>query len=227
MKMSYEATESKFVATEEKGEVSSLLIRPDHARWLLVLGHGASTDMRHTTLQTIAERLADVGIATFRYNFPYSEQGGGRNSNAVCQETVRSAVAAAHTVASDLSILVGGHSFSGRMSSMAVAEASLKHTRGLVFFAFPLHPSGKPSTERAAHLKDVTIPMLFLSGTRDKLAELALLQPICEEITDKATLHLLDTADHGFKILKRSRNTDEDVFAEMARVINEWVSTLD
>ncbi len=223
--MSYEVVESKFVATEEQGEVSSLLTRPDNAQWLLVLGHGASTNMRHATLQTIAERLADVGIATFRYNFPYSERGGGRNSNAVCQETVRSAVTAAHTVASDLSILVGGHSFSGRMSSMAAAEAPLEGVRGLVFFAFPLHPSGKPSTERAAHLSDVTIPMLFLSGTRDKLGELDLLQPTCDQI-DKATLHLLDTADHGFKILKRSRNTDEDVFVEMARAINEWVSGL-
>ena len=227
MKMSYEVVESKFVATEEQGEVSSLLIQPDGAQWLLVLGHGASTNMQHTTLQTIAERLADVGIATFRYNFPYSERGGGRNSNAVCQETVRSAVTAAHTAASDLSILVGGHSFSGRMSSMAAAEAPLEGVRGLVFFAFPLHPSGKPATERAAHLNDVTIPMLFLSGTRDKLGELDLLQPTCEQISDKATLHLLDTADHGFKILKRSRKTDEDVFVEMARVINEWVSGLD
>ncbi len=227
MKMNYEVVESKFVATEEKGEVSSLLIRPDGAQCLLVLGHGASTDMRHTTLQTIAERLAEVGIATFRYNFPYAEHGAGRNANAVCQETVRSAVAGAYTVASDLSILVGGHSFSGRMSSMAAAEAPLEHVRGLVFFAFPLHPSGKPSTERAAHLSDVTIPMLFLSGTRDKLAVLDVLQPTCEQIGDKATLHLLDTADHGFKVLKRSRKTDEDVFVEMARVINEWVSALD
>ena len=225
--MSYEVIESKFVATEEKGEVSSLLIRPDDAQWLLVLGHGASTNMQHATLQTIAERLADVGIATFRYNFPYSEQGGGRNSNAVCQETVRSAASAAQTAASDLSILVGGHSFSGRMSSMAAAEAPIEHVRGLVFFAFPLHPSGKPSTERADHLSDVTIPMLFLSGTRDKLGELDLLQSTCEGVADKATLHLLDTADHGFKTLKRSRNTDEDVFVEMARVINEWVSGLD
>ena len=110
---------------------------------------------------------------------------------------------------------------------MAAAEAPLEHVRGLVFFAFPLHPSGKPSTERADHLSDVTIPMLFLSGTRDKLGELDLLQSTCEQISDKATLHLLDTADHGFKILKRSRKTDEDVFVEMARVINEWVSELD
>ena len=109
---------------------------------------------------------------------------------------------------------------------MAAAEAPLEHVRGLVFFAFPLHPSGKPSTERATHLSDVTVPMLFLSGTRDKLAELDLLQPVCEGVGNKATLHLLDTADHGFKVLKRSRKTDEDVFVEMARVVSEWTSKL-
>lgn len=225
--MNYKAIESKFVATEEKGEVSSLLIRPDNARWLLVLGHGASTNMRHQTLQTIAERLADVGIATFRYQFPYMEGGGGgRDSQAVSLATVRSAVAAAHEAASDLSILVGGHSFSGRMSSMAAAEAPLERVRGLVFFAYPLHPAGSPGIERAEHLSDVTVPMLFLSGTRDALAELDLLRPVCEKLGDRATLHLLDTADHGFKVLKRSRKSDEDVFVEMARVINEWVSKL-
>lgn len=226
-KMSYQIVESKFVVTEERGEVSSLLMCPENARWLLVLGHGASTNMRQKTLQTIAERLADVGIATFRYNFPYAEAGGGRNSNAVCQETVRSAVAAARVAASGLLILVGGHSFSGRMSSMAAAEAPLESVCGLVSFAFPLHLSGKPSTERVNHLHDVTIPMLFLSGTRDKLAELELLQSVCETLADGATLHLLDTADHGFKVLKRSRKTDEDVFVEMAQVINEWTNQLD
>ncbi len=225
--MNYETIESKFVATEEKGEVSSLLICPDNARWLLVLGHGASTNMRHRTLQTIAERLADVGIATFRYQFPYMERGGGgRDSQAVSLATVRSAVAAAHEAASALSLLVGGHSFSGRMSSMAAAEAPLEHVRGLVFFAYPLHPAGKPGIERAEHLSRVTVPMLFLSGTRDALAELDLLRPVCEKLGDRATLHLLDTADHGFKVLKRLRKSDEDVFVEMARVINEWVSKL-
>lgn len=225
--MNYEAIESKFVATPEKGEVSSLLIHPDGAKWLLVLGHGASTNMRSSTLQTIAERLADVGIATFRYQFPYMERGGGgRESQAVALATVRSAVAAAHEVAGDVSILVGGHSYSGRMSSLTAAEALIEHVRGLVFFAFPLHPSGREGTERAEHLADVTVPMLFLSGTRDKLAVLDLLEPVCENLGDKATLHLLDTADHGFKVLKR-RKTEEDVFVEMARVLSEWIETLD
>ena len=225
--MNYEAIESKFIATAEKGEVSSILIRPDDAKWLLVLGHGASTTMRHSTLQTIAERLADIGIATFRYQFPYMERGGGgRESQAVALATVRSAVAAAHAAADDLSILVGGHSYSARMSSLTAAEAPIEHVRGLVFFAFPLHPSGKEGTERAEHLDDVTVLMLFLSGTRDKLAVLDLLVPVCENLGDKATLHLLDTADHGFKVLKRSRKTEEDVFVEMARVLSEWIETL-
>ncbi len=224
--MNYEAIESKFIATAEKGEVSSILIRPDDAKWLLVLGHGASTTMRHSTLQTIAERLADIGIATFRYQFPYMERGGGgRESQAVALATVRSAVAAAHAAAGDLSILVGGHSYSARMSSLTAAEAPIEHVRGLIFFAFPLHPSGKEGTERAEHLDDVTVPMLFLSGTRDKLAVLDLLVPVCENLGDKATLHLLDTADHGFKVLKR-RKTEEDVFVEMARVLSEWIETL-
>ncbi len=226
--MNYEAIESKFIATPEKGEVSSILIRPDGAKWLLVLGHGASTTMRHSTLQTIAERLADIGIATFRYQFPYMERGGGgRESQAVALATVRSAVGAAHEAAGDLSILVGGHSYSGRMSSLSAAEAPIEHVRGLVFFAFPLHPSGREGTERAEHLTDVTVPMLFLSGTRDKLAVLDLLEPVCENLGDETTLHLLDTADHGFKVLKRSRKSDEDVFVEMARVLSEWIETLD
>ena len=225
--MSCEQIESKFIATKEKGEVSSLLIRPERAEWLLVLGHGASTNMRHATLQTIAERLSDVGIATFRYQFPYMERGGGgRESQAVALDTVRSAVQAAHGAASDLPMLVGGHSYSGRMSSLSAAESPLEGVSGLVFFAFPLHPAGRLGTERAEHLEHVAIPMLFLSGTRDKLADLALLSPVCERLGKKATLHLLDTADHGFKVLKRSRKSEEDVFVEMAHVVKDWAEEL-
>lgn len=224
--MPYEAEELSFLATEDKGNVSALLMRPEGAEFLLVLGHGASTNMRHATVDTIAERCFDVGVATFRYNFPYSESGGGRNSNAVCQETIRAAVKAARGNADGRRLLVGGHSFSGRMSSMAAADEPLEGVEGLVFFAFPLHPSGKPGTERAEHLDDVTIPMLFLSGSRDALGERDLLYPVCERLGSRATLHLLDTADHGFKTLKRSRKTDEDVFVEMTRVLSEWTSSL-
>jgi predicted alpha/beta-hydrolase family hydrolase len=182
--------------------------------------------MRHATLQTIAERLADAGVATFRYNFPYMEPGGGGRSQPVCVATVRSAVAAAHEAAPDLYLLAGGHSFGGRMTSTAAAEAPLEHVRGLTFFAFPLHQPGRPDTKRAEHLSAVTIPMLFLSGTRDELADLDLLEPTCRKLGKRATLHLLETADHGFRILKRSRKSDEDVFMEMARVLLQWASSL-
>jgi hypothetical protein len=224
--MAHKAKEMKFLATPEKGEVSALLIRPPDASHLLVLGHGASTNMRHATLQTIAEHMADAGIATFRYNFPYTEHGKGRDSQGVCTATVRSAVAAAHKAAPDLPLLAGGHSFGGRMTSTAASESPLDPVRGLVFFAFPLHQPGKSDTKRADHLGAVTVPMLFLSGTRDKLADLSLLRPVCKGLSKRATLHLLDTADHGFHVLKRSRKTDEDVFVEMARVVREWASRL-
>jgi predicted alpha/beta-hydrolase family hydrolase len=222
--MGHKARETKFLATPEKGEVSALLVRPDDASHLLVLGHGASTNMRHATLGSIAERMADAGIATFRYNFPYMEHGKARDSQAVCTATVRAAVAAARDAAGDLPLLAGGHSFGGRMTSTAASESPLDGVRGLVFFAFPLHLAGKPDTKRADHLSAVTVPMLFLSGTRDALADLELLRPVCKKLGKRATLHLLDTADHGFRTLKRSRKSEEDVFVEMARVVREWAS---
>jgi len=224
--MVHQAKEMKFLAAPEKGEVSALLIRPGDASILLVLGHGASTNMRHATLQTIAERMADAGLATFRYNFPYMEYGRGRDSQEVCTATVRSAVAAAHKAAPDLSLLAGGHSFGGRMTSTAASESPLDGVRGLVFFSFPLHQPGKPDTKRADHLSAVTVPMLFLSGSRDEMADPDLLQSVCKKLGKRATLHPLDTADHGFRILKRSRKSEEDVFVEMARIVREWASKL-
>ena len=188
--MSHKIEELKFLATPEKGEVSAILLRPDDATHLLVLGHGASSNMRTPMLQNIADALADAGIATFRYNFPYSENGRGRDSNPVCIATIRSAVAAARTAAPDLKILAGGHSFSGRMTSTAASESPLEGVSGLVFFAFPLHPPGKPGTERADHLSKVTVPMLFLSGTRDELAQLDLLEPVVDKLGPAAKASL-------------------------------------
>jgi len=223
--MDHQHHELKFTATPEKGEVSALLARPDDARHLLVLGHGASSNMRTVLLTTLAESLADAGIATFRYNFPYSEHGTGRNSNSTCMATIRSATAAAVEAAPDLVLIAGGHSFSGRMTSNAASIAPLEGVAGLVFFSFPLHMPGKPDTKRADHLTDVTVPMLFLSGTRDDLAEVDLLRPTVEKLGSRASLHLLDTADHGFKVLKRSRQGGEDIFVEIARVVREWALT--
>src|SRR5215510_2864267 len=157
IKMVHKTKELKFQATPEKGEVSALLLRPADANYLLVLGHGASTNMRHATLQTIAERMADASVATLRYNFPYMERGTGRDSQEVCTATVRSAVAAARKAAPDLHLLAGGHSFGGRMTSTAASESPIEGVSGLVFFAFPLHQPGQPDTKRAEHLGAVTV----------------------------------------------------------------------
>jgi hypothetical protein len=224
--MAHESKEMKFIATPEKGEVSAILIRPKDSTHLLVLGHGASTNMRHRTLQAIADGMADVGIATFRYNFPYSERGKGRDSQDVCTATVRSVVAAARKAAPKLPLLAGGHSFGGRMTSTAASESPLDAVQGLVFFSFPLHQPGSPGTQRADHLSAVKLPLLFLSGTRDSLATFALLQSVCKKLGQRATLHALETADHGYRVVKRGRKTDEDVFVEMARVARQWVSQL-
>ncbi|MFL6466927.1 MAG: alpha/beta family hydrolase [Pyrinomonadaceae bacterium] len=218
--------EIKFEATSEKGEVSAVLMRPDNATHLLVLGHGASTNMRHATMQAIADALAEQKIASFRYNFPYSENGRGRDSTETCVATIRSAVAAATKAASDIPILAGGHSFGGRMTSTAMSEEPIENVKGLVFFSFPLHLPGKPETKRAEHLANIKIPMLFLSGTRDALAELDLLKPAIKKLGNQAKLHLLDTANHSYKFLKKSRESEEDVFTEMARVTAEWASQL-
>jgi predicted alpha/beta-hydrolase family hydrolase len=220
------SNELKFLSTPEKGRVSGLLMRPDDATHLLVLGHGASSNMRTPMMQSIAEALGRQKIATFRYNFPYSENGRGRDSNPVCVETIRSAVKAAHHAAPDLPLLAGGHSFSGRMTTTAASESPLENVRGLVLFAFPLHPAGAPDTKRAEHLEKVTVPMLFLSGTRDALGDLDLLHPTIKRLGKRAKLHLLDTADHSFKVLKRSRTTAEDVYDELARVVREWTQTI-
>lgn len=224
--MSDGLTQLKFLATAGRGDVSAILLRPDDASHLLVLGHGAGSNMRSPMLGKIANALADAGIATFRYNFPYSENGRGRDPNPVCAATARSAVAAAHIAAPDLNLLAGGHSFGGRMTSTAASTAPLAGVCGLVFFSFPLHPPGKPSVERAEHLSKIDVPMLFLTGPRDEFATGTLLPEVVEQLGARATLHLLDTADHGFKVLKRSRESTEDVFVETARVTREWTSML-
>ncbi len=217
------ANEVRFVTTPVKGEVSALLLCPANATQLLVLGHGASTNMRHATMQAIAEALAEQGIATFRYNFPYSENGRGRDSNEVCVATVRAAIAAAKQAARDLPLLAGGHSFGGRMTSTAQSEPPLDGVVGLVFFSYPLHLPGRPDTKRAEHLANINVPMLFLSGTRDELAHLDLLEPVVKSLGKGATLHKLDTANHSYKILKKTRTSSEDVFAEMARTVQAWI----
>lgn len=215
-----------FTATPEKDKVSALLMRPENATHLLLLGHGASTNMRHSTMQSIAEALAERGIATFRYNFPYSENGRGRDSQATCTETIRSAVRAAREACPDLPVLAGGHSFGGRMTTTAQAESPLENVDGLILFSFPLHLAGRPDTKRAEHLAGIKVPMLFMSGTRDELATLDLLEPTIKGLGEHSKLHLLDTANHSYKVLKKTRHSSEGIFAEMARVVRGWADGL-
>jgi len=224
--MASEAKELKFLATPEKGEVSALLTRPENATHVLVLGHGASSNMRTPLLSNISEALADQNIATFRYNFPYSENKRGRDPNPVCVATIRSAVKAAREAVPDLPTLAGGHSFSGRMTSTAQSEEPLDGVTGLVFFSFPLHPPGRPSVERAEHLYKVEIPMLFLTGTRDDFASDGLLEGVVNKLGNRATLHHIETGDHSFKVLKKSRTSAEDPFTEAARTIRDWSGIL-
>ncbi len=217
--------ELKFLTTSEHGEISALLLKPDNAKALLVLAHGAGTDMRHRSMGQLAEGLAERGIASFRYNFPYKERpgGGGPNKPDVLTATVRAAVAAAAKEAGDLPLFVGGRSMGGRMSSNAASHEPLPNVKGIVFFAFPLHPPGKPATSRADHLFKVNVPMLFLQGPRDELATPELLEPVVKKLGKLATLHVVEGADHSFKVLKRSGRTDADALTEVLDTAAGWM----
>ena len=219
--------ELQFLATQSSREVSAIFLRPPAARWLLVLAHGAGAGMLHSFMEAISEELASQSIATFRYQFPYMEQGGGRpDPPAVLVATVRAAVRAATEVAPDLALLAGGKSLGGRMTSTAASQSPLPGVQGVVFFGFPLHPPGQPSTDRARHLHAVTVPMLFLQGTRDKLAELELLRPVCNDLGSRAQLHIIEDADHSFSVLKRSGRTDLDVLRQLGATVAEWAEGL-
>jgi uncharacterized protein len=207
--------------------VSALLMRPKEARACYVLAHGAGAGMRHASMEAIAMGLAERGIATLRYQFPYMEKGSKRpDPPALAQATVRAAVAEAAKACAGLPLIAGGKSFGGRMTSQAQAKAPLDSVKGLVFFGFPLHPAGKPSSDRAAHVADVKIPMLFLQGTRDALADLGLLKPIVKGLGNKATLHLAEGADHSFHVLKSSGRNDREVLAEILDAFAAWVDAL-
>lgn len=219
------ASSHRFEATPEKGEVSALLIRPATAKGLLVFGHGAGAGMTHANMEGICQGMARHGIASFRYNFPYMEQGRGRGSQKVNVATVVSAFEQARSLAPDLPCFVGGHSYGGRMSSHAAAEGLLKGLQGLIFGSFPLHAPGKAGIDRAAHLADIGLPMLFLSGDRDTFAKPELLHQVVDPLP-KADIHWLETGNHGYKILKRTRQNPEDIFDEMGRVAAAWIAAL-
>jgi len=215
------------ISVEGRGEVSALLLRPAKPDRLLLLAHGAGAGMRHPFLQNLANDLADVNIATLRYQFPYMEQRrGAPDSPPILIATVVAALRAATESAPGLPLLAGGKSLGGRMTSHAAAQGLLTGVRGLVFFGFPLHPPNKPGTKRADHLPKVPMPMLFLQGTRDTLADLKLLRPICAKLGSRATLHIIDSADHSFHVLKRSGTDDAAVLQQLAQTVSSWARGL-
>jgi predicted alpha/beta-hydrolase family hydrolase len=212
---------------DENLSASGLLERPANARACYVLAHGAGAGMLHKSMAAVAEGLAGLGIATLRYQFPYMEQGKRRpDPPPLCHATVRAAVAEATVLMPGLPLVAGGRSFGGRMTSQAQALAPLPGVRGLAFFAFPLHPAGAPSDTRAEHLARVSIPMLFLTGTRDALAERTLLEPLVAGLGKRATLSLIEDADHSFHVRARSGRNDVQVLDDVLQRLAAWIDTL-
>ena len=206
----------------EGASVRGLLQRPPGAWLLYVLAHGAGAGMRHRLMEAHAARFAARGIATLRYQFPYMDAGRRRPDRpALLHATVRAANDAAATLAPDLPRIAGGRSMGGRMTSGAAAEETLPGLLGIAFLAFPLHPPGKEGTTRATHLADVGLPLLFLNGTRDKLADLTLLEGVCGELP-ATTLEVLDGADHSFAVLKRSGRTEDDVHKQVTAALERF-----
>src|ERR1041385_6063586 len=225
--MAATATELTFPVSDRIGRVSALLLLPPEARLIYVLAHGAGAGMRHPFLASVAQALAEVAIATLRYQFPYMEARARRpDPPAVAELAVRAAVAEAARAAPGPPLLAGGKSFGGRMTSSAQAKEPLPGVRGLLFLGFPLHPPGRPGDQRAEHLTQAQIPMLFLQGTRDEFADLKFLLPVIERLGTRATLHLVDGADHSFHVLKRSGRTDGEVLRELVAAIAEWTVNL-
>jgi predicted alpha/beta-hydrolase family hydrolase len=214
------------IETGKAGSVSALLVLPDAPRACFVFAHGAGAGMTHSFMEAFATGLHERGVASVRYQFPYMETGSKRpDPPAVAQATVRAAVAKAAETCPGVSLIAGGKSFGGRMTSQAQAAAPLAGVRGLAFVGFPLHPAGKPSTDRADHLAKVAIPMLFLQGTRDALAEVALIEPVVQRLGSRASLHLVDGADHSFHVLARSGRNDRDVMNEILDVFSKWTGS--
>ena len=212
------------IAVDDATLVSGLLLMPPRARACYVLAHGAGAGMRHPFMAAVATELGERGVATLRYQFPYMEQGGRRpDPPKLAHATVRAAVAETARRLSKVPLIAGGKSFGGRMTSQAQAAAPLAGVHGLVFLGFPLHPAGRPSAERGKHLSDVQVPMLFLQGTRDALAALDQLEPLCKALGKRATLTLFQDADHSFHVPARTGRKDTQVRSEMLDALAEWI----
>jgi len=215
------------IETGKSGPVSALLASPDTPHACFVFAHGAGAGMTHSFMEAFAKGLCERGFASLRYQFPYMEKGSKRpDPPAIAQATVRAAVEKASQVFPGLGLIAGGKSFGGRMTSQAQAASPLPGVRGLAFVGFPLHPAGKPSTDRADHLTRIDIPMLFLQGTRDSLAEVPLIEPLVQRLGPVATLHLVDGADHSFHVLARSGRKDGEVMNEIFDAFAAWVNAI-
>jgi len=215
------------IETGTPDPVSALLVRPDAPRACFVFAHGAGAGMTHSFMEAFATGLGERDIASLRYQFPYMEKRGKRpDPPAIAQATVRAAVTKAARSFPGLALIAGGKSFGGRMTSQAQAAAPLPGVRGLAFIGFPLHPAGKPSTDRADHLAKVNLPMLFLQGTRDGLAEVPLIEGVVQRLGSRATLHRVDGADHSFHVLARSGRNDREVLDEILDAFVEWAGAI-
>src|ERR1700674_4479437 len=212
------------IAVDDTQRVSGLLLSPPQARACYVMAHGAGAGMAHPFMEDVAKRLAERGIATLRYQFPYMERGSKRpDTPKLAQAAVRAAVGEASRRMPELALIAGGKSFGGRMTSQAQAASPLPGVRGLVFLGFPLHPAGRPSDERGEHLFGVQIPMLLMQGTRDQLADLRLLQTLVGKLGARATLKLFQDADHSFHVPARTGRKDTEIMAEMAQALADWI----
>jgi uncharacterized protein len=216
--------------SDRAGKVEALLLRPDDARWLLVLAHGAGAGMHHPFMESLVRELAACRVASLRYQFPYMQPRRGRpDAPAVSTTTVRAAITAAAQAAPGLPLLAGGKSLGGRMTSLTFSEKPSEgpaRVSGLIFFGFSLHQPGRPDTERADHLAKVQLPMLFLQGTRDTLADLAFMRQVCVKLGHRATVHVVETADHSFHVLKRWGKTAGEVLCELASTVASWAGSL-
>jgi len=213
--------------TGKSGPVSAIVLIPTAPRACFVFAHGAGAGMTHSFMEAFAKGLCERDIVTLRYQFPYMEKGGKRpDPPAIAHAAVRAAAAKAAELFPGLRLIAGGKSFGGRMTSQAQAAAPLAGVRGLAFVGFPLHPAGKPSTDRADHLGKIDIPMLFLQGSRDGLAEVKLIEPVVQRLGPRATLHLVDGADHSFHVLARSGRNDREVMNEILDAFAAWVDAI-
>ena len=225
--MTSTAAKSVTITVSDTTRVSGLLQKPPHARACYVLAHGAGAGMDHPFMENVARGLASRGIATLRYQFPYMERGSKRpDPPPLAQATVRAAVAEAQRLLPDTALIAGGKSFGGRMTSQAQAKAPLEGVHGLAFLGFPLHPAGRPSQDRAEHLFEIQIPMLFLQGTRDNLASLDQLEPVCKQLGKCATLTLFADADHSFHVPARTGRKDTQVLDEVLDALAAWLDSV-